>query len=145
MNVTFANAATAVMSGLSLADWRSVLGIFSLALGSISHINYTAVTDEFKQAQDPGIQTSLKNMSEHALDSFDYATSGMTSLFSLLRDGVISEDKKLKTKRSEPSDLKIAEKEMGNVEHDVKAAMAAYEHENEQEINSDNDNDSNVK
>jgi hypothetical protein len=136
-NVSFAMAATSVMAGMSRADWQSVMGNFSLALGSISNINYTAVTGVFRQAQDPDIQSSLKNMTQHALGSFDYATSGMTSLFSLLKDGVISEDKKAKKvdmgkekENSPPSDLTNAEVDMGKVGTDISAAIAAYKNEN---------------
>jgi hypothetical protein len=141
-NVTFANAATSVMTGLARSDWRSVTGNVSLALGSISNINYTAITGIFQQAQDPAIQSSLKLMSQHALGSFDYATTGMTSLFNILKEGVITEDKRAeKDKRAgkekidgPPSDLAVAGEEFGNVGDDVKAAIAAYQHDH------DNDN-----
>ena len=138
-NVTFANAATAVMAGLSLADWRSVTGNVSLALGSVSHINYTAITGIFQQAQDPAVQSSLKIMSQHALGSFDYATTGMTSLFNLLRDGVISEDKRAEKEKTDrpPSDIAVAEAEMGHVSDDVKAAVAAYQQDNDNDNSTD--------
>jgi len=64
VNVSFAMAATSVMTDMSRADWQSVMGNISLALGSISNINYTAITGVFRQAQDPDIQTSLKNMTQ---------------------------------------------------------------------------------
>ena len=129
-NVTFAQASTAVLAGLSRADWQGVLGNASLAMGSLSHINFTAVTGVFDQAQDPDVQTSLKNMTQHALGSFDYATSGLTSLFSLLRDGVISEAKKAKREKGPPSDLNNAEVDMGKVGTEISAAIAAFKNDN---------------
>ena len=135
VNVSFAMAATSVMTDMSRADWQSVMGNISLALGSISNINYTAITGVFRQAQDPDIQTSLKNMTQHALGSFDFATSGMTSLFSLLKDGVISENKKEEQAHADsppgpPSDLTLAEVDMGDVRTDIKAAIEAYKNDN---------------
>jgi hypothetical protein len=71
----------------------------------------------------------------HALGSFDFATSGMTSLFSLLKDGVISENKKEEQAHADsppgpPSDLTLAEVDMGDVRTDIKAAIEAYKNDN---------------
>jgi hypothetical protein len=128
-DVTFAQAATSMLVGLSMADWRSVMGNTSLALGSVSHINYTAVTGVFRQAQDPSIQGVIKNMTDHALGSFDYAANGLTNMLTLFKDGVINEDKKAKTDQhsapSKPSELATVESEAEAIGVDLAAASNA--------------------
>lgn len=87
-NVSFVQAATNALLGVGQADWKSVMGNASVAMGTVSTINYTTITDLMKQAQDPDTQTVVKEQIQHALKSFDFATLGASSMFDIFKKGI---------------------------------------------------------
>lgn len=97
-NVTLAQAATDAMTGFGRADWASVVGNATVVMEAIANINYTAVTGLFAQAQQPENQAVIRAQIDRAFSSFDFATRGVTNIFTIFRDGVISEDIGYKTK-----------------------------------------------
>jgi hypothetical protein len=89
-NTTFAQAAFEAMAGIAKADWTSLMGNASLALGSVAHINYTTITDFVAQAKDAEFQRSVKEQVSHALGSFDFATTGAAQLFETMKEGILA-------------------------------------------------------
>jgi len=90
-NVTLAQAATDAMTGFGHADWNAVMGNATLVMQAISNINYTAVTGLFAQAQEPENQAIIRKQIDNAFHSFDFATRGVSNIFTIFRDGVLSE------------------------------------------------------
>ncbi len=92
-NVSFAQAATAALIGVGHADWNSVVGNGSLAMGSIAAINFSVVTGLFEQAQDPQTQSVIRRQIDKALATFDYASKGVSNVLTVFRDGIAAEEK----------------------------------------------------
>lgn len=99
-NVTLAQATTDAMTGFARADWGSVVGNATIVMEAIANINYSAVTGLFAQAQEPETQAVIRGQIDRAFSSFDFATRGVTNIFTIFRDGVISEDIGYKTSGS---------------------------------------------
>lgn len=95
-NISLAQAATDALSGVGHADWNSAFGNATLVMNAIANINYSAVTGIFSQAQEPENQALIRRQIEHTLSSFDFATKGVTNIFSIFRDGVITEKERQK-------------------------------------------------
>lgn len=91
-NVTLAQAATDALSGVGHADWNSVLGNATIVMDAIANVNYSAVTGLFAQAQEPETQAVIRRQIDHAFSSFDFATRGVTNIFTIFRDGIIAEN-----------------------------------------------------
>ena len=90
-NVSFAEAATAALLGVGHADWNSVLGNGSLAMGSVANLNFSVVTSLFEQAREPATQSVIKRQIDKALATFDFATRGVANVVTVFRDGVVAE------------------------------------------------------
>lgn len=90
-NVSFAEAATAALIGVGHADWNSVLGNGSLAMGSVANLNFSVVTSLFEQAREPETQSVIKRQIDKALATFDFATRGVANVVTVFRDGVVAE------------------------------------------------------
>lgn len=92
-NVTMAEAATGLLMQVGNANWTSLVGNASIALGSASLLNFTVVTDFVKQLTDPAFQATVKEQVAHALGSFDFAASGAGDFFQTIKKGIISQSK----------------------------------------------------
>ena len=97
-NVTLAQAATDAMTGFGQADWSAVvgnativMGNATIVMGTVANINFSAVTGLFAQAQEPQNQAVIRKQLDHAFSSFDFASQGVTNIFKIFRDGIISE------------------------------------------------------
>jgi len=90
-NVTLAQAATDAMTGFGQADWSAVVGNATIVMETVANINFSAVTGLFAQAQEPQNQAVIRKQLEHAFSSFDFASQGVTNIFKIFKDGIISE------------------------------------------------------
>jgi hypothetical protein len=90
-NVSFAQAATDALVGAGQANWDAVLGNATVAMGSFGNINFSAVTGLFEQAQNPQTQAVVKEQIEHFFKSFDFTSKGISGIFKVIKEGILSE------------------------------------------------------
>ena len=93
-NSTMAEATTGLLLKIGEANWTSLMGNASMALGSASLLNFTVVTQFVKQLTEPQFQATVKEQVVHALSSFDFAASGAGKFFQTLKNGIVSQSTK---------------------------------------------------
>ena len=90
-NSTMAEATTGLLLKFGEANWTSLIGNASAALGSASLLNFTVVSQFVKQLTEPQFQATVKEQVVHALSSFDFAASGAGSFFQTLKNGIMAQ------------------------------------------------------
>lgn len=93
-NSTMAEATTGLLLKFGEANWTSLVGNASAALGSASLLNFTVVSQFVKQLTEPQFQSTVKEQVVHALSSFDFAASGAGNFFQTLKNGIMAQNTK---------------------------------------------------
>jgi hypothetical protein len=87
-DVTMMQAATDTMKGFAQVDWKGTMANASLAMGSVSFMNFSSVSDLIDKAKDPASQAFLKGLFMHFMSQIDFVTIGAASMFDVFKEGL---------------------------------------------------------